>query len=500
MNEKELERLKIIERRIAEIAKESGLLTTDITFEVVPAKRMLEGMAYMFPVNYSHWTFGRDYDRYRTIYEHTGTGIPYEQVWNFKQPRAFLVKTNPFVLTVLTICHVYGHVDYFLSNRFLQHGRSFSDIAEEAMNASLRFREHETKYGKEGVERTIDAGRSIELQQYPDPLFEEELNNDAVRERVLEFEREKIKHIKSSRLGAKETEGEIQKIEDKLRYLAKKVPPEPIFDFLGYIIRYSPILEPWQKDILSVIRNQARALAPNRHTKMLDEGWATYWHLQIMRRLFKEGILTLEEHDVFNDFHSRVTQEHKMGFNWYRIGLSLFEYIKECYDRGKFGREYEECEDSVKRAYWNTGANQGAEKIFEVRSLYSDRMAVETFFTDEFIRQMNLYFYEEEQDEQTGDIIYTISETRPRIVRNVLKQNFALYGIQPICIENANFNGNRELFLAHRYYGLELEQNYRKGTMEHIFYLWGNIVHLKSVVDGKEVLFSFDGKNHKSIK
>ena len=135
MKKRGIERLVEIEKRIKKIAEESGLLTTDITFEITTAQRVLEGMAYEFPVNFSHWTFGRDYEKYRTIYEHTGTGIPYEQVWNFDKPKAFLVETNPFALNVLVIAHVYGHVDFFLANRYLKQGRSFSNVAEEARNA-----------------------------------------------------------------------------------------------------------------------------------------------------------------------------------------------------------------------------------------------------------------------------------------------------------------------------------------------------------------------------
>lgn len=500
MNILELDRLISIEKKIKEIAEEFGLLTTEITFEVVPAKRMLECMAYMFPVNFSHWSFGRDYDKYRTIYEHTGAGIPYEQVWNFERPRALIVETNPFALNVLTIAHVYGHVDYFLGNRHLQYGRSFADIAEEARGSAERFAEYEVKYGKEIIEKTIDACMSIQWQQHPDPLFEEELDNEFIRDKVIALEREKIRYAKQDNLTKKETKEEVEKIENNLKRLLRKNPPQPVYDLLGYIMRYSAILQPFQRDILSIIRNQARALAPNRHTKMLDEGWATYWHLRIMRRLFEEGLLTDEEHGIFNDFHSKVTRDQKLGFNWYRIGSALFEYIKDAWDRGAFGDDYEDCEDPVKKAYWNKGINKGTEKIFEVRSNYSDRMGIEDFFTDEFIKQMKLYIYEEYQNESSGEIIYYISENRPEVIRNILKQSFALYGIQSIVIENSDYNDRGELYLVHKYYGLSLEPRYRDGTLEYMHYLWGKDVHLSSFLDNKQVIFSFDGKIHKVIK
>lgn len=149
MNHAEIERLIQLEKRICEIAKEFGLLTKEISFEVIPASRMLEGMAYMFPVNFAHWSFGRDYEKYKTIYEHSGAGIPYELVWNFKEPRAFLVETNPFVLNVLVVAHVYGHVDFFLGSRYLHYN------AVGLMSISQR--PQETRLGASSVTKKSTA-------------------------------------------------------------------------------------------------------------------------------------------------------------------------------------------------------------------------------------------------------------------------------------------------------------------------------------------------------
>lgn len=502
MHKQELERLIAIEKRIKEIAEEEGHQTTEIDFEIVPAQRMLEGMAYHWPNNFSHWSFGRDYEKYRTIYENTGQGIPYEQVWNFERLRALIVETNPFPLKVLVIGHVYGHASHLLSNRFHQHGRSFSDIAEEARHAAARFREYEDNHGKEMVEKTIDAGLSIQWQQHPDPFLEEELDNETARDRLISFERAKLEHNLSVETEFKEleTKEEREELRKKLQTLRRQTPPEPIYDLLGYIIRYSPSLRDWQKDILAVIRNQARALAPNMRTKMLSEGWATYWHVRIMRRLFQEGLLTAEEHGVFNDFHSGVTRENKADFNWYRIGQAIFENIEERWNKGRFGRDYEECENPIQKAYWDTGTNQGKQKIFQVMSCYSDRMIVEEFFTDEFIKEMQLYIYEEEENEKTGEIKYLIRERDPAVIRQILKHSFALHGVMPIRIKNADFNDSQQLYLEHQFFGQEIRPDHRNGTLENIFFLWGRQVLLETVVNEKTVVCRFNGKEHKVQK
>jgi len=498
MKTQEIERLIKIEKRIKEIAEESGLLTAEITFEITTAQRVLEGMSYGFPVNFSHWTFGRDFEKYRTIYEHTGTGIPYEQVWNFDKPKAFLVETNPFALNILVIAHVYGHVDFFLANRYLKHGRSFSNIAEEARNASRRFKEYEARYGQQEVERVIDAGMSIQWHQNPDPFFEEQ-DEEVVRERLMAFERAGLEIFKDvkSKFKKPETKQEIEKMEKKLERLSVKTPPEPTYDILDYIIKKSPKpLKPWMTDVLTVIRNQARSLAPNRKTKGLNEGWATYWHVKIMRRLFEEGLITPEEHGTFNDFHSGVTQENRAGFNWYRIYLALFENIKERWDKGQFGREYEEERNTFKHSRWDTAIGLGNQKIFEVRSFYSDRMAIEEFFTDEFIWEQQLYIWMSLTG-ANGDIVYVIAEDDPETIREILKNQFTYYGVPLVRVENGNHNSQNHLLLKHILNGYELDSKYMKATLEKTHYLWGKKIFLETRIDNKEVIATFDKKEDK---
>lgn len=497
MNQKELQRMTEIEKRIREIAVEFGLLTTEIIFEIVSAQRVLEGMAYGFPTNFSHWTFGRDYERLKTIYKHTGSGIPYEQVWNFDVPRALLAETNPFALNVMVMAHVYGHVDFFLGSKYMQHGRSMSYVADEARNASIRFARYEEKYGLE-VEKVKDAGMSIMDHQNLDPFFEEQ-DEETVREQLLAIERAKLERFKDlkSEFKKPETKGEIEKIERNLERLTYTTPPEPTYDILKYVTMRSPRpLKPWMVDVLTVIRNQSRALAPNRRTKMLNEGWATYWHVRIMRRLFAEGLLTDEEHGIFNDFHSGVTREDKARFNWYRVGSAILEHVKERWDKGQFGREYDEEQSHAKRISWDTGAGLGNNKIFEVRSFYTDRMAVEEFFTDDFIREQQLYVWVgvENHDEMT----YIIGEDNPEEIRKILKAMMSTYGIPIIRVKDGNHSGNSHLYLYHVFNGYELDQKYRDATLINTFFLWGKRVYLETVIDGKEGLVSCEGEKKKA--
>ena len=483
MNEKELQRLRELDVRIREIAEENGLITKDILFELVSPQRMIEAMAYGFPVNFSHWSHGRDYERQRTIYDYSGVGIPYEVVWNFGEPRAFLVETNPFTLNVLILCHVYGHVDCFLSNNLLLKSSDMGDMAREAREAEKRLRHYESKHGKDAVERIIDAGKSIQWLQDPDP-YAEEVDEEELREHFLKIEREKLRRANDLKgeFGKRATEEEITEIETQLKRLKYKTPLTPEYDILKYIIEHSPLpLRDWEKDVLSIVRKQARYLAHQRRTKLLNEGWATYWHTRIMRQLFDEGLLTDKEHGIYNNFNKDVLTKNKMNFNWYRVGLHLYEYIEERWDKGQFGKEYKESENPRKRADWDTGAMEGRKKIFEIRKYFTDRMAIEEFFTDEFIRQEELYIWEEMlPDPYTSEVRYVIVEDNPQVIRSLFKKMHTLYSIPLISALSGNFQKRRELYLKHQYNGYELKESFEDRVLEHIYSLWGHTVHLET--------------------
>lgn len=491
MTQEELDRLMALEKRIGEIAKEEGLNITPIDFKIVSANQVIEGVAYRFPVNFSHWSFGRDYDRTRTIYEHEHKGIPYEQVWNFDRPEAFLVETNPFILQVLVIAHVYGHVDFFLSNRYSQIGRMFSDVALQARNAVDRFRGYEQVYGVD-VEKMMDAAFALEWNQHPEILLDDP-DEESQRESLIQNLRSKIQKA-DGKLNSKETE----EIEKQIQVLSMKTPPEPTYDLLGYITRHSPKpLRPWAQDVLMVIRDQARTLLPNMRTKILNEGWATYWHIRMMRRLFGEGLITPKEHELFNFYNSKITRESKESLNPYRLGLSLFEDLEDRWNKGRFGLEYTSCRDPQKRLNWDTQANLGRQKIFEVRSCFTDRMAIEALFSDDFIHQEKLYIYEERRTDD--GVYYIIVEDNPEIIRQLLKHSHVFYGIPVISVEDGNYEGNGHLYLKHHSTGYELDTGYRDRTLEMIYYLWGRRVYLETTMNDRALLVSYDANRTKVI-
>lgn len=230
---------------------------------------------------------------------------------------------------------------------------------------------------------------------------------------------------------------------------------------------------------------------------MLNEGWATYWHVRIMRRLFEAGLLTPEEHGVFNTMHARVTASSKKRFNWYRIGLALYEDVKERWDKGRFGREYERCRDQYQKSHWDTSAGLGKQKIFEVRSLYSDGRAVAELFNDDFIRSQNLYIYG--QVKNSNKIFDIITNNDAESVRQVLKRILGIH-TPKITIQDGNLNGSNALLLRHHYTGQELDLAYCEKTLENIQHLWGRTVYLETVENKVPIVMQHDGQRFRKFQ
>jgi stage V sporulation protein R len=482
----ELKRLNQFDEKIQEIAREFGLDFFPQEFDAISSQKMLEILAYHFPVNFSHWSFGRDYERERTKYEY-GFGIPYELVLNSNPSRAYLMNTNPLPVQVMVMAHVYAHNDFMKNNLHFKPTRR--DILPSASEAAIRFQRYEKRFGVEEVERVIDTGLSIELNIDPNFFIREE-SEEQKRERlstpsrpaeVLDPYDDLIPRKKAAQAPSEEYN--------------RKTPPEPERDILLYIINHSPKpLKEWEKDILSVIRDQSRYFTPQRRTKIMNEGWATFWHMRIMDSLFKEGVLKEEEHGTYNLYNARVLATSPRRVNPYLVGLRIYEDIEDRWNKGRFGKEWEMCEDHKMKEEWNLSLAEGREKIYDVRRSYSDRFFIEHFLTKVLVDELELYLYEGRQE--AGEIKYVISERDWRRIKRLLVSHLSTLDIPLIMVEDGDYKGKRQLYLKHAYEGIELDQEYREKTLEHIFYLWDRPIHLESMVNGKTLIFTFEGVSH----
>ncbi|HLL76512.1 MAG TPA: SpoVR family protein, partial [Pyrinomonadaceae bacterium] len=253
--------------------------------------------------------------------------------------------------------------------------------------------------------------------------------------------------------------------------------PLPEKDLIYFILRNSPALADWQRDAMAMIHEEMEYFVPQMQTKVMNEGWASFWHARIMRELDLPDVEMLE----FAELHSGVVSPHKGQLNPYYLGYKILEDIERRWDNPS-AREREEL---------GRKPGGGREKIFEVRELDNDVSFLRNYLTEELCEELDLFVYELVEDEE-----WTVTEKSWERVRDQLVSNMTNFGFPYIVVADGDYNGNRELYLRHQYEGAELDGSYARKVLEHVHALWGRPVHLETVVDGDPVTMRYDGEEH----
>jgi stage V sporulation protein R len=269
-----------------------------------------------------------------------------------------------------------------------------------------------------------------------------------------------------------------------------KFPPEPEKDLLRFLIEYSPQLEDWQRDLVSIVRAEMYYFLPQMQTKVMNEGWASFWHTRILRDLD----LTDDEHMEFMRLHSGVLSPSPRGrsMNPYYVGFKIFEDIERRYNGDLTEKEREEYRERNNGKEWPY-KNQGWEKMLEVRETESDLSFLRNYLTEQLIEDLDLYVYRREGNE------WVIVDKNWRNVRDAITRSMTNFGFPYIVVEDGDYNRNRELYLKHRFDGQELDIAQAQKTLRHLYLLWGRDVHLETVIKEKPAVLSFDGEKDEFV-
>jgi stage V sporulation protein R len=446
--------------KIWEIAQGFGLDPFPVHFEMVPAAIMYEFGAYGLPGRFSHWTHGRSYQQIKTQYDY-GLSKIYELVINSNPAQAFLLENNGVLQNKVVAAHVLGHSDFFKNNVYFQH--TSREMVETASLNAERLRQYEFEHGQRTVEAFLDAVLSI--QEHFDP-------NVRLRKRDPESRERRARPPRTSY--------------DDLFYLGDEKLPEPApavkknlaepeKDVLLFLADHAADLEEWQRDILQIVRAEQIYFLPQMQTKIMNEGWAAYWHARIIRELD----LSEDEYVQFAAMHSGVLSPSRRGVNPYYVGLKIFEDIERRWDEPSDGAE-----DRLPRP-----GGEGRKKIFEVRELDCDASFLRNYLTKDLVDELDLYLYRKEEGK------WVVVEKNWEKVRDGILAGMTNFGSPYIVVEDPDFNGNRELLLKHCFEGTELDTTYAEKTLRQVRTIWGRTVHLETVLDGKPTLLSFNGQS-----
>ena len=480
--------LATIQQKTETLAIEYGLDFYDIRYELVDYQMVNQLAAYDgFPVRYPHWRFGMEYTRLSKSYTY-GLHRIYEMVINTDPCIAYLLASNLMVDQKLVMAHVCGHADFFKHNAWFSHTNR--KMLDEMANHATRIRRYIERYGVEMVENFVDACLSI------DNLIDiHAAGVQRRRETAVSAQSPKVvqkiqaKDYMDSYINPPDfIESEQVKL-DQESEKQRQVPEQPERDILLFLIEHAQ-LENWQRDILSIIREEVTYFAPQRQTKIMNEGWAVYWHTTLMTN----HLLEPNELIDYADHHSGTIAAHPGQLNPYRLGYQLFLDIEDRWNRGAFGSDYEQCSDYRAKEAWNNNANQGRDKIFEVRRIFNDVGFVDEFLTEEFARKHKLFsFAYNDRIEQ-----YEIASREFKQIKQKLLFQLTNFGQPILDVVAANYQNRGELYLVHHHEGIDLDEPFLEATLSNLHTIWGRPVHLETAVISQDtqektpILYSHD--------
>jgi stage V sporulation protein R len=483
-------------REIEAYAREYGLDFHDVVFEMLDYDQLNEVAAYGgFPTRYPHWRFGMDYEELSKSYSY-GLSKIYELVINNNPVYAYLMKANAPVEQKLVMAHVFGHADFFKNN--LWFSKTNRRMIDAMANHATRVRSHIDRHGVEAVEDFVDACLSLEnlIDYHADFIERQDRRERAPLAPEEDEETRAIPRLKSK--GYMEPyinpPSFLEEQKARIAERAKKkrmLPEEPQRDVVQFLLEHAP-LENWERDILSIIREEAYYFAPQAMTKVMNEGWASFWHSTIMT----QRALTDSEVIDFADHHSGTLAMAPGRINPYKIGIELFRDIEERWNRGKFGKDYEACDDLEAKQRWDRKLGLGRQKIFEVRKIYNDLTFIDAFMNEEFCERLKLYVYG--YDTRTGEFVIVDRDWRK--VKDRLLTSLTNLGHPIIQVVDANYANRGELYLKHRFEGVPLDLEKAKDTLKNLQRLWRRPVHLETTEDDRGRLLTFDGIENKSAR
>ncbi|AMM88311.1 stage V sporulation protein R [Bacillus pumilus] len=448
---------------ITEIAEGFGLDFYPMRYEICPAEIIYTFGAYGMPTRFSHWSFGKQFHKMKLHYD-LGLSKIYELVINSNPCYAFLLDNNSLVQNKLIVAHVLAHCDFFKNNCRFQNTKR--DMVESMSAAAERIKEYEHIHGTKEVESFLDA--VLALQEHIDPsLVRSKLSWNLDDEDEYEEDKPKRHTPYDDLWGMDEP-----KTREKKKTI-KQFPPKPEKDILLFIEAHSRELEPWQRDVLTMLREEMLYFWPQLETKIMNEGWASYWHQRIMRELDLDSSESIE----FAKLNAGVVQPSKTGINPYYLGLKIFEDIEERYDHP--------CEE-LKKAGVTEGS--GRSKMFEVREIESDISFIRNYLTKDLVMREDLYLFQKQGRD------YKVIDKEWKAVRDQLVSMRVNGGFPYLTVIDGDYLKNNELYIKHWYEGIELDLKYLEKVLPYLYQLWGRSVHIESVLEGKEVMFSYDGK------
>jgi len=453
--------------RIREEVARIGLDCYPQEFELCDHTQMLAYMAYSgMPSHYPHWSYGKAYEKLKTLYDHGVSGLPYEMVINSSPALAYLMRDNSLLLQVLTIAHVYGHNDFFKNNFTFRTTRAEFTLSTFKAHADrVRRYVDMPSIGVDRVEAVLDAAHALSLQCR---------RNLAIRKLSEQEERERIA---DSARPAHDPFHRIHRRAEAAEPDLRRTPPTPDEDLLLFIRDHNPFLQGWEQDLLTIVHEQSQYFIPQIETKIMNEGWASFMHKRILDTIE----LPQDMHLEFLVRHNQVVRPIPGSLNPYHLGLKMWEEIE------RIGN------DPTPEERERIGPGKtGRDLLFETREVDRDVSFLRRWLSERLMRELDLFRYEHKGDDL---VVSDVADDEGwRSVKDTLLRAVGMGGVPVIRVEDADFGGSRTLLLSHVHDGRDLQLEQAEKTLGYVHRLWGREVVIDTSVDGKRTHLCFNDR------
>jgi len=455
MNDVLEERIEIIE----EMAKSMGLDYYPINYEIVPQETMLEVISYGLPTRARHWSYGQSYE-YQKMQGEMGFSKIYEVVLNNNPSYAFLLDTNTDIANTMVSAHVIGHVHFFKNNFLFK--KTDNKMVYHAAERAQRIEEYIQKYGLEAVERVMDIGFSLDrhIDWHKGP------NREPYKGEGKYFKKTGFDDFDDL---LSQEEFSLKEVKDKAGF-----PPHAELDILWFLINYSRVLDPWEMDVLEIIRQESYYFYPQYMTKIINEGFASFIHAEIMLKL---KCIEGPEYFDFCRIHERVVQPggNKLSINPYFLGFSILTKAREEWDE----------------LYKNGDSDiDGIQKVYQIVNDEDDISLIRNYLTEDLAKELQLFSYENLRIPSGGEAIHILGTELDRVKEAIVRDLYN-YRAPIICITDVE---DGILQVEHQSTNVgTLDLKYAKVVMKYIYEAWGSPLNLQTIdSEGNILHYTYD--------
>jgi spore cortex formation protein SpoVR/YcgB (stage V sporulation) len=472
------ELLQDYEREIARIAEKFRLDTYPNQIEIISSEQMMDAYASSaMPINYHHWSFGKHFLSVQNSYRRGHMGLAYEIVFNSNPCIAYLMEENTLTMQALVIAHAsYGHNSFFKNNYMFRTWTDAESIIDYMLFARKFIAECEQRHGVDEVEKVLDACHALMMHgvdryKRPYPLsMSEEKQRQLEREELLQQQVNELWRTIPSRdpeLG---------------EHREQRFPEEPQENILYFLEKNAPLLEPWQREVIRIVRKISQYLYPQRQTKVMNEGWACFWHFHILHELYREGLVTDGFMLEFLQYHTAVIYQppfnspHYSGINPYTLGYSMMQDLKRICDSPT---------EEDRNWFPDIAGSDWQETLDFAMRDFKDESFILQFLSPRLIRELKLFSVQDDADNDYMEVTAIHDEWGYQSLRESLSASYDLGNLEPyIQVYNVNVRGDRALTLRHdMHQGRPLEPQTAQEVVKHLHQLWGFDVILESVQD-----------------